>query len=971
MPTCLLNMTKDVLSLLPGSVLGGMASKLAVAKAAADNVTANATQALFGKNGIITFDTENGVFKFVSDSSQFGLESNEEGFLKTMGSFLNAGAIAVQFGASLYNNIQTGINQIEDALQCIKDFRDEEASKGGLGSLAINLGSDYGYSDGQNLLAGGFCTGTGPGGEDLSSETTQESCVASGGIWTETMVDSPALGDPSEDALTQYALEKARIINAMDFSNGCKEQLSLIGEVFRERELDPTKEPCFLVEGGGTCNIKGKTSEDECLDAGGSWTPYTQGAPENFFSGTNLCALTKPQYDQLYLSVDEELEPCEIFDLVYGPPLSKDGQFILTVDGLYYDSQEGGVPDVIGFVPPADFYKFEQPANLGGKGTPITSDNFNLFVSSVFDPDHVDNSPEMRDYYKEDHFLQTLTGERDTHINQLNLELSSYANDGSSLAIIENKRQALYSQLSLHNNKIGRRKKQIEVAVKSYTLYGSTSAFTPGAIPINDFSYLKDLNIIPTLEQQKNIIFEQSEVCQVVLPIHPKFVKATEAESSFVAPHLLVPPIGKGAIIYNATVSAVSSTTTGVSGTANLYSLTDNIITDKLIGVYNFLEGITDSPSSTVYDVLNCASELNAYGNAQLLANEASSVYVSGLAIPRLKGLVRYNDSGTVKGLGSAVKLPDTSEYKDLLYNTQGCTIEMWTHVPGLESSSTSYIEPSGEWGPLTLNRILVGCENVGGDKVAVNPNSVVFDQGSESVGGFLMGFSRDQSITKDAAVDNALSDDVNSLSSLGFFIAPTMSYNTSNAGFVSKSVTESCDFTQSNVYKFFVKGDIAVSGKSFNDVSSTFMHICAVIDPSANALTVYLDGLPMGTSALPNVFGHTNGIPPSLPTFVHGNSFEYNPDTIQGPMYQDMQDQELAGGPPLNFFFTPWIIGGGYTDGLLKNTPEGFMGDFHGKKSGLNGYVGSVKFYSKPLNSKEVLQNYGAQRGFFKNIKT
>ena len=44
-------------------------------------------------------------------------------------------------------------------------------------------------------------------------------------------------------------------------------------------------------------------------------------------------------------------------------------------------------------------------------------------------------------------------------------------------------------------------------------------------------------------------------------------------------------------------------------------------------------------------------------------------------------------------------------------------------------------------------------------------------------------------------------------------------------------------------------------------------------------------------------------------------------------------------------------------------------MGRGHGLNSGLNGYVGSVKFYSRALTNTEVLENYNGQKAFFKNI--
>ena len=103
--------------------------------------------------------------------------------------------------------------------------------------------------------------------------------------------------------------------------------------------------------------------------------------------------------------------------------------------------------------------------------------------------------------------------------------------------------------------------------------------------------------------------------------------------------------------------------------------------------------------------------------------------------------------------------------------------------------------------------------------------------------------------------------------------------------------------------------------------------------------------------------------MPPSLPSFRKPNSFEYAEKTVDGPM-------TLKTGPKLNKFYTPWIVGGGYTDGMYLN--GNFMGGGanSGIVSGLRGHVGSLKFYSKPLNKNEVLANYNAQKGFFKGIQ-
>lgn len=91
-------------------------------------------------------------------------------------------------------------------------------------------------------------------------------------------------------------------------------------------------------------------------------------------------------------------------------------------------------------------------------------------------------------------------------------------------------------------------------------------------------------------------------------------------------------------------------------------------------------------------------------------------------------------------------------------------------------------------------------------------------------------------------------------------------------------------------------------------------------------------------------------------------NSFEYASSIVSSESVE-----ALTKGPKLDTYFTPWIIGGGYTDG----NPEGnFMGGIYGGKvSGLRGYIGCTRFYSKPLQDEEVLNNFNATQKFFKNI--
>jgi len=154
----------------------------------------------------------------------------------------------------------------------------------------------------------------------------------------------------------------------------------------------------------------------------------------------------------------------------------------------------------------------------------------------------------------------------------------------------------------------------------------------------------------------------------------------------------------------------------------------------------------------------------------------------------------------------------------------------------------------------------------------------------------------------------------------------------------------------------------VDLSATAFGDVSSQFVLIGITCDPGEDKVSMYADGNLIATSSVASVFGVDVDQPPSLPNFKQPNSFEYSSTTVDGP-------NTLRGGPRLNEFYTPWIVGGGYTDGMSYR--GNFLGgDRGGITSGLRGHVGSLKFYSKALDSREVKKNFEAQRGFFKNIR-
>ena len=727
---------------------------------------------------------------------------------------------------------------------------------------------------------------------------------------------------------TMYAGEKAKLEEAGNFIKAADAQIAAINDILAARANDPSLEPKFL--------------DSAELD--------------QFLSGTNFPRVAQ---DDPGL-VDED----PVFRLTYGPPITTKGLYVLTNDGLYYDSYEGGLDPVYlaisGMVPVGDAWKYDYDPNLGGKGQAISLDSLDKFTENIFDPKRIDDSKGLQLYYDEDHFLAVLKQQRDKLVYDLSADLQNFISEyGSDSSIVTNQRNLIMSEIANHNDKINRRKKQIEVAVKAGQIYGdlSGSRFAPGEVPINDFSYLQEYNLAVDLEKQKALVFQHADVDGIVLPIDTKYVKpAQDRASSLSFNQLKVPTVGKGSIIY--------SPSGATSGT--VLSLTDQIVSDGLFAIYNFLDTSLELPSSTNFNVTNCATE-NMYNNAQLVGPSKQALFFSGLAIPYLEGIVKNKstDPAGASGLGSYIKLPDSQEFRDLTYSSTGFTVECWVHVPNIMdgalgwASGTDLATPS----PSSLTKVLFGCENVGH-----NPNASAIDhtgayrdldflnneRGGEFVRGLVCGFSRDRRITQASAGYSNAQYDNDPASSLSFFIAPTQARDFSSASFINNDDCQD--------YETFYKMKVDLSATAFGNVSSQFVLIDISCDPNANEIKMYADGALVATSSISQVFGVDKQQPVALPSFKKNNSFQYSSTTVDGP-------STIKQGPLLNPFYTPWIVGGGYTDGMYQY--GNFMGgDRGGVVSGLRGHIGSLKFYSRALDTGEVKKNYNAQQGFFKNIK-
>jgi hypothetical protein len=707
----------------------------------------------------------------------------------------------------------------------------------------------------------------------------------------------------------KYSTVVAQLEEAYGFIDSANDALNNINQTLYNRTLDPELEPIYL---------------DPNLSAFGAVAPTPQTDP--------------------------------VFRLVFGPPKSKKGQFLLSIDGLYYDAQNGGVPNITGFVLPENRYKFEFPSNLGGKGSIVSLKDLNTYVDTIFDLDKVDASPAIQEHYTADHFLQILVGQRDKHVYDASAKIQETIDAGNSedSAIVINMQESLNSIVAHHEAKINRRKKQIEVAIKSPYLAGTNPGFGLGQVPINDFSYLKDLNFSVAFEKQKKLIFQQGEVSGVVLPVRPKFVKAQDAKNVSTPQHLIVPVVGLGSIIYD---------NDGIQQQGTVLSLNDSVVKTGLLAIYNMLQGEVVNGGSTEYKVINCASSGNNIDNAQLVGLSASGAFPRGLAIPFLTGMTRLTAAGNMAGFGNYLRLPNTPTFQNLAYKKSGFSVESWVYLPYAGSAATTVNSTDG-YGLSSYHRLLLACENTGGIDYGEDPFKTPFSNSSDFVKGLVLGFTRDRQVTQNLVPSNNNTD--NPASAGVFYVAPTRSVNASNVGFVNKASTDACP-NEYEILKFAVPLSATIPGtnKKLFDVSSQFMHFALSLDPNLDSISLFVDGVLVKTDVLSKTFNTQVGSNLNIPTFAKDNSFSYS---VNSPGMASINYGPVvpAGG------FTPWIVGGGFTDAYKPNLGDGslgFMGTGHGLNSGLNGYVGSLKFYSKPLTSSEVLFNYDSQKGFFKNI--
>ena len=686
-----------------------------------------------------------------------------------------------------------------------------------------------------------------------------------------------------------------------------------------------------------------------------------------------------------------EETPDPIFRLTYGPPKSKTGQFLLSRDGIYYNSQtrdyaEGDVPRLsdIGMVPSPDRWKLDHPANLGGKGQGFSLAQIDKYVGTLFDVNQVDDSQSLHRFYDVDNMLNSLVGRKNSEVSKLNKQREAYIASGydQDSAVVANIYNQIQSAVDEFDYKIRKRKKQIEVAVKAPDFFGIDIPFQPGHIPVNDFTFLSSLNLPIELGKQRALTFDHGEVQDIVLPLVPKYVRAKDSEWRVNLQPLEVAEIGTGDHIKVFDVS---------TSPAPILSITDGIVTDHLEASYSFLiPSVEKSGRSTKFNVLNDNAD-GGYHDAQLVGNDVSSVFEKGVSIPKLDGIVRprlltkgSTSSIVFEKLGSYVRLPDSPNMQNLMYNKYGCSFDTWLYMPNLGASANlaekspasdpNFTASDSSWTDFNYYKILVGNENIGGSHIETNISAMTDNFSTNTVRGMLMGFTRDPQMTSDTVLGRGSDFDIGDGFGLvtsattrktHFFIAPTQSANGTDVEFIRN---EPCNPEDDPYRKMSVSISATTdSGYALSDCSQEFVHLNISFSVSSDEISLFLNGEELATSSYSSVFGKDPKIPAAIPTFISPKDSAY-------PSYNY---DDIPTGPALNTYFTPWIIGGGYTDGLSVDLVQdgtydgsgGFMSTGHGLYSGLTGHVGSFKVYSKPLNKTEALTNYETHKEYYEDI--
>ena len=123
------------------------------------------------------------------------------------------------------------------------------------------------------------------------------------------------------------------------------------------------------------------------------------------------------------------------------------------------------------FVPDEDRWLLDHSPNLGGRGTSYSLGDLDRYVNTIFDINEIDESKELKVYYDADHTVQFIMSQKNKRVDDIHGNLKDLLASGFAIdsAIYLNYEQQIISEGASFNNKINKRKKQIEVESCHYS----------------------------------------------------------------------------------------------------------------------------------------------------------------------------------------------------------------------------------------------------------------------------------------------------------------------------------------------------------------------------------------------------------------------------------------------------------------------------------------------------------------------
>jgi len=810
--------------------------------------------------------------------------------------------------------------------------------------------------------------------------------------------------------VTEIALIETSLASLQVIAQTAEDNIANIQAVLEDRANGILAEPELNLDG-----ISHLASDDPTIQA--IIDNYAKFVQDNIISPFEE---NKARFEQLsgetQLNLQGEDPP--IFDLTYGPPISTKGQFILSEDGLYYDSISGGIPEVSGIVAASSTWNLQYAPNLGGKGDLYTQDNLENFVDTVFDYDYTPDDSIADKYYESDDILQTFEKNKILHTTLVHDQINDLIASGYSAesAVVVNYYGNIGAIAALYDEKTRKRKKQLQLVSifasdkYSFTEQGignpkdlgfgdgilienrsetSTPEWHPiERIPLNDFSFMRGTGVEVSLVHQEELLLFSEDLEDIVLPITPVFVQSKAQPFSVIDKFSLSPTNPETFPFFNGT--------NNVSGDSGLVqSLVESIVSDGMVVGYNFLKPDIVDASSTKFNLDNISPDSGGFLNGQLVASSLDSVFPSGLGIPKLTGTgpnqsyIRLPSSYTPDGAEQRLKTEQldslfyegNKKYNKITKTGGGVTFDFWVHIPSLVMTDKHRY------------RVIAACENSGGhapegtsytDTRAAR-TTILGLHDDRKVHGMILGF-------RDAG-------GASTPSGLEFGVFPTVSQNNNQETYGhSIAIAESHEyidgvFQTSGITELgaTVASGTSVNGASIIDASAGFVHMATVFNFSEDSVKIFCDGELLTTSSIATTFDLSAADTLNIPS-----------PTKEGDYLVSSWHNTSNNGPVIGKFgggdsFTPWILGGGFTDGIEKVTAihgthePGFLGyntnttygapttySQHSPvwsssttkpSSGLDGFLGSFKLYSRALSNSEVRKNFTFQKGFYKNI--